>query len=218
MVRYEGRGESTLGPGERLVIIKRDRSILVHRPEGYEPVNWQPPNSHIDVDESEEGLVLTVTRKSEKLVITFPDPPEIYIFHLIDEAEFEMYATEMEMKRAVILEPKLIEEGFKPLEDERQVFQTGRIDVLGRDSEGRLVVVELKKRRASQDDIMQLMRYTTSLEREMGERPRAIIAAPSISRTASKLCGRTGVEFKCLTPRSCTEVLRKRSGLRQYLS
>ncbi|MEM1923446.1 MAG: endonuclease NucS, partial [Nitrososphaerota archaeon] len=47
-VVYEGRSLSWLGKGERLVIIKQDKSVLVHRPTGYEPVNWQPSGSHIE--------------------------------------------------------------------------------------------------------------------------------------------------------------------------
>ena len=42
-VAYRGRASSTLEPGERLVMVKGDGSVLVHRPSGYEPVNWQPP-------------------------------------------------------------------------------------------------------------------------------------------------------------------------------
>ena len=48
-VYYEGRAASSLGPGERLLIIKQDGSLLVHRPTGYEPVNWQPPGSKIEI-------------------------------------------------------------------------------------------------------------------------------------------------------------------------
>ncbi len=36
-VHYAGRANSTLENGERLLIIKSDGSLLVHRPTGYEP-------------------------------------------------------------------------------------------------------------------------------------------------------------------------------------
>ncbi|RLG02887.1 MAG: hypothetical protein DRN54_03790 [Thaumarchaeota archaeon] len=36
-VYYEGRAASSLGAGERLLIVKQDGSMLVHRPMGYEP-------------------------------------------------------------------------------------------------------------------------------------------------------------------------------------
>ena len=47
-VNYEGRASSTLGSGDRVLMIKPDGSVLIHRPTGYEPVNWQPPGSKIE--------------------------------------------------------------------------------------------------------------------------------------------------------------------------
>jgi len=41
-VDYRGRASSRLEAGERIVVVKEDGSVLVHRPVGYEPVNWQP--------------------------------------------------------------------------------------------------------------------------------------------------------------------------------
>ncbi|HUK27893.1 MAG TPA: hypothetical protein VLV31_05680, partial [Candidatus Acidoferrales bacterium] len=38
-VDYEGRASSTLESGERILVVKEDGSVLVHRPTGYEPVN-----------------------------------------------------------------------------------------------------------------------------------------------------------------------------------
>ena len=54
-VHYAGRANSTLEPGERLLIIKSDGSLLVHRPVGYEPVNWQPAGSvfHVEIKDDE---------------------------------------------------------------------------------------------------------------------------------------------------------------------
>ena len=48
-VDYEGRASSTLEWGERITIVKQDGSVLVHRPTGYEPVNWQPPKCVVNV-------------------------------------------------------------------------------------------------------------------------------------------------------------------------
>ena len=215
-VRYEGRAASRLGWGERLVIIKNDKSVLVHRPTGYEPVNWQPPNSRIEIEMGQEGLKLVVRRRSERLDVSFSGTPKMYIFSLSDDAQFEMYATEDEMKSAVLLQPEIVEPGFKPFAEERQVFRSGRIDLMGRDREGRLVILELKKARASREDIIQLQKYASSIERELGEKPRTIIAAPSISSKASSVCRQLGVEFRCLTPRMCSEILRRSRGLDRF--
>ena len=54
-VNYVGRATSTLEPGERILIIKSDGSLLVHRPVGYEPVNWQPAGSVFHVQAKDGG-------------------------------------------------------------------------------------------------------------------------------------------------------------------
>src|SRR5207249_3381812 len=41
-VSYSGRTGSDMGEGERLVILKGDGCVLVHRGRDYQPVNWQP--------------------------------------------------------------------------------------------------------------------------------------------------------------------------------
>ncbi|MCD6536580.1 MAG: endonuclease NucS [Thaumarchaeota archaeon] len=218
-VAYEGRAASVLGPGERLLIIKQDGSILVHRPLGYEPVNWQPPGSRVDVYLIDDSLVIEARRISpqEILRITFHEIYDVYSFKLRDSAEFAMYATEEDMKKAILLEPSIIESGFKPIEDERRVGESGFIDVFGVDSKGNLVVIEIKRRNATAADIKQLVNYVNGIERELGRKPRAIIAAPGIQKSAVKELKVYGVEFKCLTPKRCHEILRKKSGLERFL-
>src|SRR5438445_6673759 len=41
-VSYSGRTGSDMGEGERLVILKGDGCVLVHRSRYYQPINWQP--------------------------------------------------------------------------------------------------------------------------------------------------------------------------------
>ncbi|MEM1945507.1 MAG: endonuclease NucS [Candidatus Caldarchaeum sp.] len=216
-VVYEGRATSRLGVGERLVLIKKDRSILVHRPTGHEPVNWQPAGSMIDFL-TENGLpVIRASNANELLKISFTAQPSLMVFDLRDTAEFEMYASEEDMKKAVLAKPSLVEPGFKPLEEERQVKRTGRVDILGLDALGRLVVVELKRKPATPEDVRQLSAYVESLNSEFGRKPRAILAAPSTTKAARREMEKTSVEFRCLTPRRCMQVLREAKGLDSYL-
>jgi len=218
-VFYEGRASSTLGLGERLLIIKGDGSVLVHRPTGYEPVNWQPPGSKIEIRVDDGKLVVEARRPKprEVLRMSFEEVKDVRSFKLVDEAEFAMHATEEEMKRAILLEPSLIEEGFRPMEAERRAGESGFIDVFGTDSKGNLVVVEIKRRNAASEDVRQLIRYVESVERELGRRPRAIIAAPGVQRSAAREMRAHGVEFRCVTPKKCAEILRKGRGLERFI-
>lgn len=218
-VYYEGRASSTLSLGERLLMVKQDGSVLIHRPTGYEPVNWQPPGSKIEVNVEKGKLVVEArrVRPREVLRVVFEEVREVFSFKLVDVGEFAMHATEEEMKRAILMEPSLIEEGFRPVEAERKVGEAGFIDVFGADSEGNLVVVEIKRRNAAPEDVRQLVRYVESVERELGRRPRAIIAAPGVQRSAIREMEAHGVEFRCLTPRKCAEILRRGRGLERFL-
>ena len=56
-VEYNGRAKSFIAQGDRMVIIKHDNTLLVHRPDGRSPVNWMPQNS-------------TITASVEKNVLT----------------------------------------------------------------------------------------------------------------------------------------------------
>ncbi|MEM4021434.1 MAG: endonuclease NucS, partial [Nitrososphaerota archaeon] len=158
-VFYEGRASSSLGEGERLLLIKQDGSVLVHRPTGYEPVNWQPPGSLISVIVKDGVLVIEARRLSpeEILRVVVKKVYSIESHKLEDSADFAMHATEEEMKRAILLEPSLIEEGFKPIEDERRAGRAGFVDIFGVDSSGNLVVVEIKRRNATSEDVRQLV-------------------------------------------------------------
>ena len=217
-VRYQGRSASTLAEGERVLLVKQDRSVLLHRPFGYEPVNWQPPGCTIEVTATDAELVFLAarTRPHERLVVSFSDITGIQAHRLQDEAEFSMYATEEEMKRAVVLHPQLIEEGFKPLEEERRAGPSGFIDVFGVDAKGNLTVVELKRRAADRADIHQVENYAKKVHKELGRKVRAVIAAPSLKKAAVPLLKAHGVEFRCLTPRTCRELLGKHEGLDRF--
>ncbi len=218
-VTYEGRSMSWLGRGERILMIKGDRSVLIHRPKGCEPVNWQPPGSHIEAWLEGDRLILSCNRTAppERLKITVSRLVQLATHKLVDEAEFEMHAREEDMKLAIIEEPGIIEEGFRVVESERPVRE-GAIDIFGVDSQNRLVVVEIKRERASKEDVKQLSRYADQIELEFGRRPRSILVAPSLSTSAASLAARLGIESRRLSPRRAQEILRKRRGLDRFFA
>jgi RecB family endonuclease NucS len=72
-VEYDGRASSSLGPGDRLVVLKPDGTALVHTTENQKPVNWQPPGCTHEVSVSDGRLRLRSERStpSEELLIEF---------------------------------------------------------------------------------------------------------------------------------------------------
>jgi RecB family endonuclease NucS len=209
-VEYRGRASSKLKAGERIAMIKEDGSVLVHRPTGYEPVNWQPPGCLFQTHLVDKVLqIRAVRRKPQESVGLFFD--RIYlvsVLSLTDSGEFSLYASEEDMQKAILLEPSLIEPDFKPISYEKKV-EPGFIDVYGSDKDGKFVVVEIKRKTASREAALQLAKYVESI-RDMVNRPvRGILVAPHMGKGVQKLLATLGLDFKSLDPRKCAEILRK---------
>jgi len=213
-VDYVGRASSRLGLGDRVVIYKPDGSILVHRPEGYEPVNWMPAGSYLTASSSEGRLNLRAVRRRpfEELKVSFM---ELYLAaagRLIDEEELMLHASEEEMRRAVRLKPCLVEPGLKLHDEERHLQLAGgegSADLVGEDAEGNLAVLELKRRRVDEEAVVQLKRYVDSLKARTPRRVRGILVAPSITRRALRLAQAFNLSFRRLDPKECSRVLRE---------
>src|SRR5512146_2030383 len=178
-VIYSGRAKSTLELGERLLIIKEDGALLVHRPVGYEPVNWQPTGSVFHVEIKDGTLEIHGIRQKprESLKITFDDVYMVSSLNLSDAGEFVLYASEDDMHRAVLLKPDLLEDGFKPISWEKHV-EPGFVDIYGEDKNGRLVIVEVKRKAATREAALQLAKYVEPIKAKVNREVRAILAAP----------------------------------------
>lgn len=210
-VEYDGRAASRLELGERLVIFKSDGSALIHRPRDYSPVNWQPSGSLFNTKLIEGKLVIRVYRPKEKetLEVTFTKVIMVATLDLHDNGEFILYASEKDMQEAILFDPSLLEEGFKPLESERTV-EPGFIDIIGIDKENNLTIVEIKRNPATKKDVLQLHKYMEIYSTDNGRTVRGILVAPEIKKNAEKELNDLGYEFKALTPQECSNVLKRK--------
>lgn len=199
-IEYEGRSASRLGNGERILIIKQDGSVLVHRPHGYSPVNWQPETSVIEAWTDDEGrLYILAVREEprEVLSIVFSRVDLAVSMKLSDKADFIMYLSEAEIKRILMDNPELVEPSLRILEDEKKLG-SGQADIYGVDGNGRPVIVELKRVPASREAVLQLYGYVKSYEAKYGRRPRGILVAPSFSPSAIEALQRLQLEYKLI--------------------
>ncbi len=203
-VDYDGRAASTLGPGDRLVVLKPDGTTLVHTDEGQQPVNWQPPGCTHDVRIDDDGqLVLRSERSTpeELLVVRFESLDHAGAFAGTDPSDLDLVGTEADLKDRILEEPALVETGFEPRVTERET-PAGAVDIYGEDSDGNAVVVELKRRRVGPDAVGQLTRYVDALERDLHAETdvRGILVAPSVTDRARRLLAERGLEFVSLEP------------------
>lgn len=209
-VDYKGRASSKLESGERILMIKEDRSVLVHRPYGYEPVNWQPAGCMFQTRSIGGILQIRAMRKkpSESVKLSFDKIFLITALKLKDTGEFFLHASEADMQKAILLDPSLLEEGFTPISYEKKV-EPGFVDIYGHDIDGRLVVVEIKRRGAGRDAALQLSKYVNFLKTVVHREIRGILVAPRLAKGVKTILTGLELEFKALDPKKCADLLNK---------
>jgi RecB family endonuclease NucS len=209
-VDYKGRASSKLEPGERIVMIKEDGSVLVHRPFGYEPVNWQPAGCIFQTRIVGDILQIRAIRKkpSESIKLSFNQIFFISTMKLNDKGTFSLYASESDMQKAILINPSLLEEGFQPISFEKKI-EPGFIDIYGIDMEGKLIVVELKRKTAGRDAAFQLAKYIKSIKNVAHREIRGILVAPRLAKDVQKVLIGLGLEFKSIDPKKCAAVLQR---------
>ena len=197
-VDYDGRASGYLGPGDRVVIAKPDGTLLVHRPTGNDPVNWQPPGSTITTATGEDECTVIARRSSPEEVVRvhLREVHHLARFAADDTAPLELSGTEADMHEYVLENPGEIEEGLRALEHERET-PYGTIDVYGTDEDGRPVVIEMKRRQATLTHVDQLRRYMERY-RESNPDARGILVAPAASDRVKRTLRDHDLEFVAL--------------------
>ena len=159
-VEYDGRASSHLPPGERLVILKPDGTLLVHRDEQRKPVNWQPSGSTHSARLDGDRLIVESVRTSphEEIEITFEALIQASLLELDDTSGLALEGSEEDLRQRILENPDVLEDGFQAMMTERETA-AGAIDIYGQDADGTPTAVELKRRRVGPDAVGQLNRY-----------------------------------------------------------
>jgi len=195
-VTYVGRAASMAEAGNYLVLVKCDGSLQVHGPRGVKPVNWQPRTDDLTALVEDGRVVLTGTRRSpdEMVRVAILEPAFAAALDLKDEARFVLTGTEAQMQTALARNPHLIEAGLTVL-DRELLVNVGGIDLYARDTQGRFVIVELKRGKATHDAVHQLSRYVDAVRPQVPGAVRGVLAAPDITGRARAYLESLGLEF-----------------------
>ena len=192
-IAYHGRAVTRLGAGDRVILFKTDGSLCVHADKGYKPLNYMPGPTSV----SQDGDVIRVYRPAsdESLVIVLHEVFEDSALELVDEALLERDGAERQIHVLLERAPETIEAGLVVLDRER-FTDTGPIDLFCRDSDGRTVVVEVKRTRAVAAHVEQLTRYCERVDLDPAHAPcRGILVAPEIAPQARVMCEARGYVF-----------------------
>ncbi|KZX12390.1 endonuclease NucS [Methanobrevibacter oralis] len=210
-VNYEGRALSQLNWGERIILIKPDGSFLIHQERKVDPVNWQPPKSRTRSFIRNDKLILESHRRvpKELLSVEIRKIQFINYANVEDFEELEQAGYEKDMGDMIMDKPHLIEEGFTPTAREYSV-EHGFIDILGKDDDNNLMVLELKARKAGVSAVKQLKRYLSDFENTENDylkeckaskkRIRGLLVAPSLGEDAKEMIEDEGIEFVSIEP------------------
>jgi RecB family endonuclease NucS len=199
-VNYEGRAVSRLSLGERTILIKGDGSFIIHQDRNLEPINWQPPKTKINVKEENGRLIIRGIRRNPEEILEL----EIVNLNLIsyylgkDTKELELAGYEEDMREMILKNPNLIEKGFRPTSKEYST-PTGFIDIIGKDKDGKITILELKSRRAGINAVKQLNRYLSHFS-DHKEFVRGILVSPSLTDDACELLKEKKMEYIKLEP------------------
>lgn len=229
-VDYDGRINSHLELGERITIIKNDRSVVVHKPKGVMPINYMKEKSIIEIkieeNKNNEGkkdkekiFVVNVysIKNKESMRVEFYNLKHYHSLPLFDETTIELEGTEKDMSDMIMEKPELISKDFKPLSREEH-NKYGFIDVFGYEKD-KLVIVECKKIQAEYNAVMQLDRYVKRISESKGiplEKIKGVIAAPSISESAYDYLRKLGYEYKTVNPPKRNIKEKQQKGLNSY--
>ncbi len=162
-------------------------------------MNWQPKTDRITATVEDGYCVLTASRKSptETVRMVMLDVSLAQALEIREEAGFLLAGSEAQLQATLARQPELIEPGLRVL-DRELLSGVGEMDLYAQDKDGRYVVVELKRAKATQEAVHQLSRYVDAVRAFLpaGAVVRGILAAPGISAPAAMILERLKLEFK----------------------
>jgi len=210
-ISYSGRAETFLPNGERIIMIKADKTLLVHQPEGSAPVNYMKENSVHQL--VEDGQIIHLKSQNQMLQeyidIAINKLHFVQTARLQDGQKIQLTGNEKDMADMIAANPSLVEKGLSLVAQEEQT-KYGFIDVLCTDKQGNLVVIECKRYKADLGAVTQLRRYVEKLRKSKGiDTVRGIIAAPHITENARKMLEDWGFSFAVVEAPRYKERLRK---------
>lgn len=199
-VEYNGRARSILDSGDRLILIKKDGTFMIHQEYNLDPVNWQAPGCKNKVTLTDEKITLISIKDKpkEKIKVYLDEIYEVTYYNCVDTKNLEIQGYEKHMVDLVCKQPDLIENGFRPTRREYQT-ENGFIDLMGKDIDEHLMILEFKSRKAGTNAVKQLKRYVDCFS-DNKDFVRGILVAPDITLNAKEKLESLQMEFIEMKP------------------
>ena len=191
-VDYEGRLSAHLPLATRLLLIKSDGCISIHSDGGaYKPLNWMvAPNT---LREDPDRWVIS-NGKGETLTISIEEVVLDSTHELGVDPGLQKDGVESRLQELLAASCESIAPGLRLVRREHPT-DIGPVDLLCRDTDGRAVAIEVK-RRGEIDGVEQLTRYLERLNHDPMLRPvRGILVAQVVKPQARVLAESRGIAW-----------------------
>jgi len=162
-VEYSGRLSARLPEALRLLVLKRDGSVLVHSDSGgYKPLNWMTPPTV--VDEHDDGFTVRKLRGEDRLEVRISEVLSDQEHDMGQDAGLEKDGVEADLQELLAAAPGWCGEGLR-LTRREWPTDIGPVDLMCRDEQDGWVAVEVK-RVGTIDAVEQLCRYLERIRRD----------------------------------------------------
>lgn len=201
---YSGRLDTVLPEALRLIMVKEDRSILIHADSGgYKPLNWMTPptvieETPVDGETPATMIVRKYAGKTEdRLTITLHEvlSDVTHDMGLPDgDAGLAKDGVEAHLQELLAEQPHWCGEGLRLVRREWPT-DIGPVDLMCRDAEDEWVAVEIK-RVGTIESVEQITRYLERLRSDpQYANCRGVLAAQSIKPQARVLAESRGIAW-----------------------
>ena len=185
-VDYAGRLAAHLPSAVRLIMVKADGCVAIHADGGaYKPLNWMNSPNRL-VEQTDRWTV--TNPKGETLTILLEEVMSDSAHDMGVDPGLQKDGVEAHLQELLADHPDSIEPGLTLV---RREYPTdiGPVDLLCRDTDGRAVAIEVK-RRGEIDGVEQLTRYLARLDLDPHLHPvRGVFVAQVIKPQAKVLAG-----------------------------
>ena len=201
-IEYNGRAQSYLPSGDRIILIKPDGTLLIHQITGSVPVNYMKERTEYQIFHNEGIIALQAKHPTQKeyMDVEISEIHSIHCIKLEDSSKLQLAGNEKDMSDFIFNNPEVIEKGLKALSREEHT-DFGFVDVLCKDMKGNLVVIECKRYTADYKAVSQLQRYVEKIKEAKGiKNVRGIMASPTISDATKKILEESGFKHVAFEP------------------
>lgn len=196
-ISYDGRGKSKVGSGDRIIIIKQDGSVQIHRSTGLAPINWQPESKKIAVKSGTDKKIEILSIRENPREVLKIQLENIYslviIYGMTDNAYFTMYLDESELKNIIEKRPFIIEEDLKIVSREYKVGDFS-VDFYAKDKYNNDIFIEVKDEKSGTESIAQLYKYIIEAQLR-GMNVKGMLVAPEFTKEAVLLSKKLGIKL-----------------------